>query len=86
MNVSMSHSVAATRRYERCTEKLSVYGPINATLWVLQIRGSALRILLIYVPSMFCMKFVPEKLMGAEIFVVPASEHLVNRKTEECTV
>ena len=37
MNVSNPHSVAAGLRYERCTEKLSVRGPITATLRVLRI-------------------------------------------------
>ncbi len=37
MYVSKTHSVAAGPRYERCTEKLSVRGPITATLRVLRI-------------------------------------------------
>jgi hypothetical protein len=59
MNVSMSHSVAAGPRYKGCTEKLSVSGPITATLQVLQIRGWALRKLLIYVLTIIGMNFAP---------------------------
>jgi hypothetical protein len=59
MNVSNPHSGAAGPRYEGCTEKMSVSGPIAATLWVLGIRGWALRRLLIYVQSMLRMNFAP---------------------------
>ncbi len=59
VNVSNPHSAAAGPRYEGCTEKLSVSGPITATLWVFGIRGWALRRLLIYVQSMLYMNFAP---------------------------
>ncbi len=66
MNVSETHSVAARRRYERCTEKLSVRGPITATLWVLWFRGWAPNRLWIYVPSMLCLNFAPGEWIWAD--------------------